>query len=202
MKKLITVIFTTLLIVGCAKQNIKNDTLVPISETKLTEKSSISEQPLKSPYRKVNKDIYTSDYEEQPEVIRYNRYTLVSTAPQSGQKYLLEQIVNVKIPVKRNNYYYTVENGIQTTLKNTGFSLCALPSDPDVKTLFKRQLPKVHYQFGSMKLRDALQMLVGEAFELVVDDVKREICFEKRYNIPQRIQPKEQIEAQKPNIKE
>lgn len=149
-----------------------------------------------NPYRKVRDDIYTNTtYEEYPEVIRYGRYTLVTSAPIGGQKYLLEQLVDVNIPVKKKQYTATVRQGLQTTLNHTGYNLCSFPTDEDVRQLFGRPLPKVHYKFGSMRLRDALQMLAGEAFELIVDDTQRQVCFEKRASIPVPPQPKERVEA-------
>ncbi|QPB42862.1 PFGI-1 class ICE element type IV pilus protein PilL2 [Rodentibacter haemolyticus] len=149
-----------------------------------------------NPYRKVRDDIYTdTTYEEYPEVIRYGRYTLVTSAPIGGQKYLLEQLVDVNVPVKKKQYTATVRQGLQTTLNNTGYNLCHFPADGDVRQLFGRPLPKVHYKFGSMRLRDALQMLVGEAFELIVDDTQRQVCFEKRAFIPVSSQPRDRVEA-------
>ena len=60
----------------------------------------------------------------------------------------------------------TVEQGLRTTLKDTGLSLCHGfgQNEPTLSTLYSRPLPKVHYQFGPMALRDDLQMLAGPAY--------------------------------------
>ncbi|OOF59739.1 PilL N-terminal domain-containing protein [Rodentibacter myodis] len=172
---------------------IPNTTIRTTVKTVSPGKENIQEM---SPYRKVRNDIYTNTtYEEYPEVIRYGRYTLVTSAPIGGQKYLLEQLVDVNVPVKKKQYTATVRQGLQTTLNNTGYNLCAFPADDDARQLFGRPLPKVHYKFGAMRLRDALQMLVGEAFELVVDDTRRQVCFEKRSSIPLPSPPKERVDA-------
>lgn len=46
-----------------------------------------------------------------------------------------------------------------------------------------------------MKLREALQMLSGEAYELTVNDTLRQICFERRHSIPKPSTPLPQVEA-------
>lgn len=146
--------------------------------------------------RKVEEDIYTSTYQEHPEVVRYDRYTLVTSSPVGGQKYLLEQLVtvNMKGKNKKKTYNLTVEQGIWNTLKNTGFTLCSTTT-PEVRSLFSHQLPSVHYQFGPMRLREALQMLSGEAYELTVDDTLRQVCFARRNTVPRMIAPKLKVEA-------
>ena len=122
---------------------------------------------------------YTS---ETPEVVRYDRYLLVGSSPQEGQKYLLEQLIDVKVPSgkgKKQVFNATVRQGLETTLANTGFTLCRI-SQPEVSTLFSLPLPKIHYSFGAMKLREALQMIAGPAYDLTVNDITRTICFKPR----------------------
>ncbi|CAM3801836.1 hypothetical protein ACLS0F_10795 [Avibacterium endocarditidis] len=135
--------------------------------------------------RVVQEDIYqSSEYQKYPEVVRYDRYTLISTSPMGGQKYLLDQLVSVNMVGKgTNKYLLSVRQGLEKTLNNTGYTLCRL-SSPEITHLFNLPLPKVHYKFGPMKLRDALQMLAGEAHELTVNDSKREVCFERRLALP------------------
>ena len=146
--------------------------------------------------RVVREDIYTSDYDPSPEVVRYGRYTLVTGTPDGGKKYLLDQMVNIDMRTKKGKTYpyMSVRQGIEKTLQGTGYSLCNLvPSD--VQSLFSLPLPRVHYEFGPTKLRDALQMLAGEAFELTLNDPIRQVCFARRSVIPQPPKPKPQIEA-------
>lgn len=145
--------------------------------------------------RKVENDIYTTNYQEYPEVVRYDRYTLVSSSPVGGQKYLLEQLVQVDMLGKKKSYTLSVEQGLWNTLKNTGFTLCSVTS-PEVQSLFHHQLPKVHYKFGPMRLREALQMLSGEAYELTVNDTLRQVCFERRAVVPKMVAPQPKIETE------
>lgn len=124
---------------------------------------------------------YTSETST-PEVVRYDRYLLVGTSPQEGQKYLLEQLIDVKVPTgkgKKPVFNATIRQGLETILANTGFTLCRI-SPPEVSTLFSLPLPKIHYSFGSMKLREALQMIAGPAYDLTVNDISRTICFKPR----------------------
>ncbi|MDU8924304.1 PilL N-terminal domain-containing protein [Pasteurellaceae bacterium LIM206] len=151
--------------------------------------------------RTVKEDIYTADYDPNPEVVRYDRYTLVTSTPDGGQKYLLDQMVNVNMTGKRNVYQnLSVQQGLRNTLRETGYSLC-YPDEPDVKSLFNLPLPKVHYKFGPTKLRDALQMLAGEAYVLTVNDATRQVCFTRRVVIPGMTQPKARIEAGSGDVK-
>ena len=117
-----------------------------------------------------------------PEVVRYDRYLLVGSSPQEGQKYLLEQLINVNVSTgsgKKKSYHATVRQGLETALAYTGFSLCHTAL-PEVTTLFSLQLPKIHYEFGPVKLREALQMLAGPAYDLIVNDINRTVCFKPR----------------------
>lgn len=145
-------------------------------------------------HRKVEEDIYLSLYQEHPEVVRYDRYTLVASSPNGGQKYLLEQLVQVNMLGKKKVYTLSVEQGLWHTLKQTGFTLCSTAS-ADVKALFRLQLPKVHYQFGPMRLREALQMIAGEAYQLTVNDSIRQVCFERRDTLPNVRAVLPQVEA-------
>lgn len=117
-------VVTTLMLSGCA-QNATSDesvlspgipmptqqpitttqsTTIPNTTIRLTEQTTGNVKEI-NPYRKVSEDIYTNTtYEEYPEVIRYGRYTLVTSAPIGGQKYLLEQLVDVNVPVKKKQY--------------------------------------------------------------------------------------------------
>lgn len=137
-------------------------------------------------HRVVKDDIYASSFESNPEVVRYDRYLLVDSSPKSGQKYLLEQMVTVDM----KGVGLSVEQGIWNTLNGTGYVLCS-PLNHSVSSLFNLQLPKVHYKFGPVRLRDALQMLAGEAYELTVNDAMRQVCYSPRVgDVPTKQTPK------------
>ncbi|WP_341849228.1 hypothetical protein [Chelonobacter oris] len=131
--------------------------------------------------RPISPDIYNSHSTTQADIIRQGCYTLVSISPEEGQKYLLEQMVTVKVPVKNKRYTANVEAGLKTALINSGLTLCHSGFGMnDVTTLYSRPLPKIHYQFGPMKLGEALQMLAGPAYEVTLNDITRTVCFATR----------------------
>lgn len=131
---------------------------------------------LNPPHRGVvDPDVY--DQELIPvEVLRGGRYRLITMQAPMGQRHLLEQIVDVRIPPSIST---TVGDGIRYTLKNTGYSLCSSVQDPQ-QWLFSRPLPASHYHLGPMTLREALQVLAGDAWELEEDPVLRQVCYEQR----------------------
>lgn len=142
-------------------------------------------------HRIVKDDIYTESFEANPEVVRYDRYLLVDSKPEDGQKYLLSQMVTVNM----KGFGLSVEQGMWNTLSGTGYSLCG-PLNQSVVSLFGLQLPKVHYKFGPVRLRDAMQMLAGEAYELTVNDALRQICYTPRASsVPEKTTPKTLVYA-------
>lgn len=150
---------------------------IPLPENDIIEPSQGTHSVLTPiQWRTVSEDIYTDTPQMNPEVIRYDRYTLVVSSPVGGQKYLLDQLVSVNMGKR---YGLSVREGLWNTLQETGFTLCS-PLQSDVKQLFSLNLPKVHYKFGPMRLRDALQMLAGEAYQLTLNAPIRQVCFEPR----------------------
>jgi len=109
-------------------------------------------------------------------VVRYGRYTLVSTKPALAQQDLLAQIVDTRIPADMQP---TVYQAMQHVLRYSGYSLCQT-TDKAVSTLYSRPLPAAHYRLGPVTLRSALQLLAGHAFALQVDEIERQICFTVR----------------------
>ncbi|WP_107337115.1 PFGI-1 class ICE element type IV pilus protein PilL2 [Proteus mirabilis] len=116
-------------------------------------------------------DIYPSA----PEVVRYDRYRLVDISPSQAQRYPLEQIVHLRIPASVSP---TVGDALHYALRDSGYRLCT--SDGQANHLYRLPLPAVHYQMGSIRLNVALQILVGPAWQLWVDDVQREVCYRLR----------------------
>lgn len=123
----------------------------------------------------VTPDIYRDELPS-VEVIRTGRYQLVATQASLGQRYLLEQTIDVRIPPSMTT---TVGDALHHTLRHTGYSLCPAP-DPVRHTLYRKPLPAAHYRLGPMPLREALQVLGGDAWELEVDPVAREVCYQVR----------------------
>lgn len=69
-------------------------------------------------------------------------------------------------------------------LKQSGYTLCA--TGPANGVLYRQALPAVQYQTGPLRLRTALQMMAGPAWQLEVDDVQRVVCHSLRegYQLP------------------
>ncbi|WP_459594569.1 PFGI-1 class ICE element type IV pilus protein PilL2 [Dickeya ananatis] len=115
-------------------------------------------------------DIYQS---RSPEVVRYDRYTLVNTRPTDAQRDPLNQIVDITMPA---SIVKSVGDGFRYLLLESGYSLCP-SSSPVFSELLSRPLPAVQRSIGPVRLSEALQIVAGQAWRLRVDDVNREICF-------------------------
>ncbi|MBN5215743.1 PilL N-terminal domain-containing protein [Serratia ureilytica] len=120
-------------------------------------------------------------YGRAPEVVRYDRYLLVSTDPAAVQHDPLSQIIDIRVPASVNP---TVADALRYALRQSGYSLCATGAANGV--LYRQALPAVQYQLGPMRLRTALQVLAGPAWQLEVDDVQRVVCHSLRagYQLP------------------
>lgn len=141
-------------------------------------------QPLQqreSPSVTVNSKASTDAYSQAPEVVRYDRYLLVSTDPVTVQRDPLSQIIDIRIPASIKP---TVADALRYALRQSGYSLCA--TGPANGVMYRQPLPAVHYQLGPIRLRTALQVLGGPAWQLEVDDVQRVVCHSLRagYQLP------------------
>ncbi|ERK11924.1 PilL protein [Serratia fonticola AU-P3(3)] len=109
------------------------------------------------------------------EVVRYDRYLLVSTSPSLAQRAPLEQVIDIRIPTSVTP---TVADAMRYALRQSGFSLCSITSANHV--LYSQALPGVQYQLGPIRLVEALQILAGPAWQLDVDSVQRVVCHSLR----------------------
>lgn len=128
------------------------------------------------------RDIYAAS----PEVVRYDRYTLISTAPAHAQRDLLNQMTDIKMPPETIR---TVGDALHYSLLETGWSLCA--DSGSLSVLYDRPLPSVHRHLGPVRLSEALQLLAGPAWQMKADQVLRQICFSLRtgFTAPSAIKP-------------
>jgi len=110
------------------------------------------------------------------DVVRYGRYTLVSTQPESGQKDLMAQIVEINIP---SNMTPTVHEAMLYVMNRSGYELCD-PESGHVNILYTRPLPAAQYKMGPISLRNALQVLAGPAWQVEVNEVTRQVCYIQR----------------------
>jgi len=121
---------------------------------------------------------------ESPAWVRQDRYTLVSTRPTLEQRQPLFQLITVQIAPA---LHATVGDALRHVLQRSGYSLCA--NRAAVTTLFSRPLPAVQHQLGPMALLDALTILGGPAWRLVIDPVERNVCYALRAPVPAPPQP-------------
>ncbi|MFC6299095.1 pilus assembly protein PilL [Pseudomonas sp. CCM 7893] len=128
-------------------------------------------------------DLYPSGaVPEKDPVVRYGRYTLVSTLPDSGQRDLMAQIIDVSIPA---NMHPNVRDAMQYVVDRSGYTLCSADIG-HVGILYSRPLPAAQYKLGPMTLRNTLQVLAGPAWQVKVDEVNRQVCYALRpgYQLP------------------
>ncbi|RPO34026.1 TcpQ domain-containing protein [Pseudomonas aeruginosa] len=119
-------------------------------------------------------DLYPNGVQPEKEpVVRYGRYTLVSTQPDAGQRDLMAQIIDVTIPSSMNP---SVKDAMQYVMSRSGYSLCPAEAG-HVNILYTRPLPAAQYKLGPMTLRNTLQVLSGPAWQVKVDEVARQVCF-------------------------
>lgn len=87
------------------------------------------------------------------------------------QEDLMQQIVDIAIPA---SLPATVGDALRYVLERSGYRLCQGNADTDA--LNALPLPAAHLHLGPLKLHEALQILIGPARELTVDEVTREVC--------------------------
>ena len=141
-------------------------------------------------------DIYPNGATPEKEpVVRYGRYTLVSTQPDASQRDLMAQIIDVTIPSSMNP---SVRDAMLYVVDRSGYALCP-PSSQHVDILYTRPLPAAQYKLGPMTLRNTLQVLAGPAWQVKVDEVNRQVCFVLRpgYQLPTPSAPTGQLYADK-----
>ncbi|PHM24317.1 pilus assembly protein PilL [Xenorhabdus budapestensis] len=119
-------------------------------------------------------------YQQTSEVVRYGRYLLVSTDPTEAQRDQLSQLIDVHISASQKP---TVADAIRYVLRQSGYTLCTEKTN-DI--LYHQLLPSVHAQSGPIRLRTALQVMAGPAWQLEVDEVQRVVCHHLRqgYQLP------------------
>ncbi|CAJ5347108.1 putative pilL protein [Burkholderia pseudomallei] len=106
-------------------------------------------------------------------VVRYGRYTLIELVPDDGQRDLMQQVIDLTIPSDANA---TVGDALHYVLRRSGYRLSDERTDTTA-VLYALPLPAAHEHLGPTTLRDALQLLAGPRWTLLVNDETREVCF-------------------------
>jgi len=112
---------------------------------------------------------------EPPAAIRYGRYTLANTSPRFEQVDLQSQIVDIQIP---EGLAPNVGDALSYVLRYSGYQLCQ--ADSNIQLLYSHPLPGSHYHLGPITLRNALVTLAGVAWQTIIDEKARSVCFEAR----------------------
>ena len=119
-------------------------------------------------------------------VLRQARYTLVELRPELAQHELQRQIIDLRIPATSDS---SVGDALRYVLLRSGYRLCE--GDAALTALWALPLPAAHLRLGPLELRKALQLLVGEGWQLAVDEQTRQVCFVAAPfpSEPQEVQP-------------
>ena len=107
--------------------------------------------------------------------VQVGRYQTVMLQPTVEQLDLLSSMVELELPEEIN----TVGQAVAYLLDGSGYRLLSAKlAEPYRVFLFGFPLPKVQRQLGPLSLRQALELLGGAAFRLVIDPVYRLVTFE------------------------
>lgn len=101
------------------------------------------------------------------------RYTSVSNTASFAQQNLLATEIKVNFPEQVT----TLQQAFEQLLATSGYRLSQENLDVDIDVLYEQPLPDVHRWIGPMTLREALQTLAGNTWELVTNPVDRTVTF-------------------------
>lgn len=107
----------------------------------------------------------------EPSVARYSRYTLIEMSPDAAQSDLLQQIIDVHVPATASS---SVGDTLRYVLLHSGYRLC---DNSGIRDFDGFPLPAAHMHLGPLTLASALQLLVGPAWILEIDESERRVCF-------------------------
>ena len=107
--------------------------------------------------------------------VQVGRYQSVMLEPTDEQIDLLSHIVDIEMPEQIN----TVGQAISHILDGSGYRLLSPKLAESYRShLFAMPLPDVQRQLGPLSLRQALELLGGPAFRLVIEPTYRLASFE------------------------
>ena len=107
--------------------------------------------------------------------VQVGRYQSVRMRPDEIQVDLLSVVITRKLPEHVN----TVGQAVASLLDGSGYRLLSAKLAESYRShLFAMPLPQVQRQLGPLSLRQALELLGGPAFRLVIDPTYRLVSFE------------------------
>lgn len=112
---------------------------------------------------------------QEPNTVSTGRYTEVSNQVSYAQNYPLSVIVDTTLPQSVG----TVKDALQFLLARSGYSLIETSAAPEpTQILFSHPVPSVQRTIKHVSLKNALKMLAGDKFNLIIDPVYRRVSFE------------------------
>lgn len=107
--------------------------------------------------------------------VQVGRYQSMAAGPEAVQVDLLSAVITHQF----DEDIRTVGEAVEDLLEGSGYRLLSAKLAETFRVhLFALPLPDVQRQLGPITRRDALELLSGEAFRLVVDPVYRLVSFE------------------------
>ena len=129
------------------------------------------------------------------DVYQTGRYTYVNNVPTGAQL----DIFSADIQVAFSEEVLTIGEAVETVLLQTGYAVASsFASDPYQDIVLARRLPEGHRKIGPLPLYKALELLVGDEFILVTDDVHALVAFDLRPSELSKYGPRETIARNTP----
>lgn len=117
----------------------------------------------------------TISWAQSADFIQAGRYQTISTQPQPEQIDLLSPIIQVHFLSEIK----TIGDAVNHLLRYSGYALVeSKQQSSDLKNTLKKPLPLVDRDLGPIALKQALELLVGPAFDLTIDPLNRTINFQ------------------------
>lgn len=107
--------------------------------------------------------------------VQTGRYSTATVGATAAQVDPLNAIIRTYIP----RDIESVGDAMVHVLRLTGYRLASPEaSDPNVRTLYHLPLPQVQRELGPITVREALTVLAGSPYVLVVDPIHRLVSFD------------------------
>lgn len=130
-------------------------------------------------------------------VVKDSRYVSVQVGATTAQSHVLQSVIRVTIP----DDITTVGTALQYLLEPYGYQLddeIETVEVSDLYVLLTRPLPAPHRTLKAMTLQDALSVLGGESFDVVINPVLRTISYDLKPDQKEYVSDSDREVAQYP----